>query len=340
MKRTLLSCIAIIACTSAQAQDVHFSQYYENSVLRNPALTGVFSEDYKAGIAYRSQWNALGNPYKTMMATAESRFSIKQDPPDYLTVSALFYSDKAGRAALQSNAIYACVNYNKSMSDPHNSYLSVGFTGGYVQRSFDPSKLTFDNMYQMGVYEPNAGAGEELPMNKTSYWDLGAGVSFNSGVGEDNRILYYLGLSGYHFTSPRATFSPAASPSNLAMRFTGSMGLSAAVGENFNVQLHTNLSFQGAYREYMIGGLVRYARLGDADRREFGISAGAQLRLKDAIIPTVKLEYKGQSLAISYDINNSPLRSVTHMRGGLEFTAFFTGYFRGGYEGSRPSPRF
>ena len=28
---------------SSNAQDIHFSQFYENAILRNPALTGIFS---------------------------------------------------------------------------------------------------------------------------------------------------------------------------------------------------------------------------------------------------------------------------------------------------------
>ena len=140
MKKTILSAAMLAAALiPAAAQDIHFSQFYETSVLRNPALTGIFTEDVKAGVLYRNQWNSLGSPYQTMAAGAESRFALGREGIDYLTVSALFYSDKAGRAALKTTGVYPSINYNKSMSDPHNSFLSVGFTAGYLQRSFDLS---------------------------------------------------------------------------------------------------------------------------------------------------------------------------------------------------------
>jgi type IX secretion system PorP/SprF family membrane protein len=341
MKRSLFL-LSLMCCYVgiATAQDVHLSQYWESSVLRNPGLTGVFTEDYKAGVVYRSQWNSLGNPFVTMVATGEGRFSVNREVDDYITVSLLFYSDKAGRVALKSTGIYPCINYNKSLADPHNSYLSVGFTGGYVQRSFDPNKMTMDEQYQAGVFDPNAGISEELPNAKVNYWDLGAGVSFNSGLGEDNNILYYIGLSGYHFTQPRATFSQQGETVNLAGRWNGSFGLNFNLDEVWAVMLQGNLGFQGTYREYMVGGMVRWARMNESGRRDFGVSAGAQLRFGDAIVPVLKLEYKGQAIGFSYDINNSSLRAATNMRGGLEVTAFFTG-LRGGYgEGSRSSPLF
>src|SRR6187402_2912003 len=185
----LLSLSRYMVC----AQDIHFSQYYEVSVLRNPALTGIFNDDYKAGVIFRNQWNSLGNPYQTTAASAEGRFPVGRSATDYLTVSAMFFSDKAGRAALKTSGFYPAINYNKSMADPHNSYLSVGFSAGYLQRSFDPSKLTFDNQYQGGTFVQGAGAGEALPEAKLTQWDLGAGVSFNSGLGEDNNVVYFFG---------------------------------------------------------------------------------------------------------------------------------------------------
>ena len=61
------------------AQDLHFSQFYENPILRNPALTGIFSGDYKAGVNYRTQWDDISVPFQTMTATFETRIAVNKE---------------------------------------------------------------------------------------------------------------------------------------------------------------------------------------------------------------------------------------------------------------------
>ena len=48
--------------TNSKGQDIHFSQFYDNAILRNPALTGIFSDEYKFGLDYRSQWGSVSIP--------------------------------------------------------------------------------------------------------------------------------------------------------------------------------------------------------------------------------------------------------------------------------------
>jgi type IX secretion system PorP/SprF family membrane protein len=337
-----LTLIIIIASLSgiARAQDIHFSQFYETSVLRNPALTGIFSEDYKVTAAYRSQWNTLGNPFRTMALSAEGRFAINRDATDYLTVSIMGYTDNAGRAALKTTGFYPAINYNKSLSDPHNSYLSVGFAAGYLQRSFEVSKLTFNNQYQGGTFVAAAGAGEAIPIEKLSHFDLGAGVSFNSGLGENNNIVYFIGLSAYHFTQPRSTFAENTEVMNLATRWNGSLGVHCVFNDVWSFQFHGNYAQQGAYREIMGGALLRWGRVNESNRHVFSLSAGCFYRMADAIVPTLKIEYKQQTFGISYDVNVSKLKAVTGMRGGLEVTTSFNGFFSPNYDDKRLCPRF
>lgn len=341
MKKLILSAALIAAAAiRGAAQDIHFSQFYETSVLRNPALTGIFTEDFKAGVVYRNQWNSLGTPYRTVAASAESRFALGRDGIDYLTISAMFYSDQAGRAALKTTGVYPSINYNKSMSDPHNSFLSVGFTAGYLQRSFDLSKLTFDNMYQGGTVVPGAGAGEALPMNKLSHLDLGAGVSFNSGIGEDNQVVYFLGLGAYHFTQPRATFAEQGELMNLATRWNASIGIHTTFSDTWGLQAHGNMALQGKYREIIVGGLLRWCRTDPGNTRDFALSGGMFYRFGDALVPTFKMEWTKISVGMSYDVNTSGLKAATRLRGGLEMTAFFKGVFGTDIHDRRTCPRF
>ncbi len=334
-----LFCMLNAACCICKAQDIHFSQYAEQSILRNPALTGISSGEYRAVAAYRSQWGSLGKAYQTFSADAEGRFAIRRNGQDYVSAGLAGYSDKAGRAGLSTTAFYGALNYHKHLaaSDERRSYLSAGFAAGMIQRSYDPGALTFDNQYQ----NPGAGAGEELPLAKLSYWDLAAGLSFNGTAGADERLTYLVGIGAWHLTRPRATFSEQ-SALNLSTRWNASLSVNMRLLEAWSVEAHANYALQGPYHELMLGGMLRWARLTNSDdsRGGFGIAAGAQLRVGDAIIPTLRVDYKGQRLGISYDINNSALKAATAMRGGLEVTAVFSGFFHPADGGNVAGPRF
>jgi len=145
MKRFLtgLSISALLgASICSNAQDIHFSQFYENSILRNPALTGIFSGDYKFGVDDRSQWGGVTTPYSTVMLSGETRILVNRDIGDYISFGMVVTYDKAGSINFTSTQIYPAISYNKALDDKHHTYLSVGLTGGYINRSVDQSLMT------------------------------------------------------------------------------------------------------------------------------------------------------------------------------------------------------
>jgi Type IX secretion system membrane protein PorP/SprF len=53
------------------SQDIHFSQFFETPLLRNPSLAGIFKGDIRAQAVYRDQWNSVTNAYRTGSLNAE-----------------------------------------------------------------------------------------------------------------------------------------------------------------------------------------------------------------------------------------------------------------------------
>lgn len=325
-KAALLYIVLSPVALFAQA-DIHFSQFYESSILRNPALTGVFSEDYKVSAIYRNQWSSISNPFETALVSAESRVLVTRDATDFFSFGMVAYYDKAGSIDRKIMCLYPAVNYNKSMEDEHNSFLSVGFTGGYMQYSFDPSKATFNNQYQNNVFNPNNPSGETLPNSKVSLWDLGAGINFNSSMGQSNDMTYVIGVSGYHFTQPKNSYYK--DPSIVMdMRWNMNAALSGRIDENFAFQLQANYAMQGAFTELIGGGMIGWNRVVEGEQPSFSLFLGAFYRLQDAIIPVVKMRYKDYAFGVSYDVNVSTLKAASSMRGGYEVTVFKTGLFK------------
>lgn len=332
MKKIIISIyiLSLIVMPSVlKAQDVHFSQFYESSILRNPSLTGIFTGDYKVGVVYRDQWSSISNPFRTALISAEARIPINDEINDFFSVGLLGYYDKAGSIDMQTTAVYPAINYNKSLDDAHGSFLSVGFTGGYIQRSFDPSKATFDNQYQNGRFNAANATGEILPNPTFTQWDLGAGISMNSNLGQNNEISYIVGVAGYHFTQPNSSFYRN-SGVNTDIRWNVNAGMTAKVNETISYQLFGNYMRQGTYNEAIFGGFLVWNKrdVSAEEQIAFALYGGVFYRYADAVIPTLKLRFKGYTLGMSYDVNLSKLKAATNLRGGYEITLFKTGFFK------------
>ncbi len=329
--------IAVVFANKAAAQDIHFSQFYQSTILNNPALTGIFNEDYKVGFVYRTQWNTLATPFVTTLIDLETKVHLNGN--DYISFGLLAYFDKAGAIDFNTNGFYPAVNYNKSLEDQYNSYLSFGITGGNISRSVDLSKMTFDNQYVGGIYVPTAPTGEQLTNNKISYWDVGAGVTYNSSFDPDNRINYYVGAAGYHLSQPKTSFS-GQSGVTLPMRIDGNLGLNYEMDEEFGFMVYGNIMIQHPYQEIIAGGLFRWTKPNHTNSPPFSISMGAFYRLQDAWIPTVKLAYKKNFISLSYDVTSSSLKEAVTSHGAFEISVFISSMWNGAYDDKHSCPRF
>jgi type IX secretion system PorP/SprF family membrane protein len=331
MMRSILRLAALAMVLNsyvAHAQDIHFSQFYESSILRNPSLTGIFAGDYKVGVAFREQWSSVSKPFQTAFVTAEARIPMKGEANDFLSIGLLSYYDKAGSISMSTLTVYPAINYSKSINPDKASFISVGFTGGFIQRSFDPTKATFDNQFQNDRFDPANATGETLPDPTFTQWDLGAGFSYNATTGQDNNISYVIGAGGYHFSRPKYSFYNDKNI-NTDIRWNGNAGINVQMSEIYSYQLHANYMNQGSYNELILGGLLGWNKMDPGSSRVvFALMGGLFYRLNDAVIPTLKLKYMDYSFGMSYDMNASKLSAVSKLRGGFEITIFKTGLFR------------
>ncbi|GAA4464290.1 hypothetical protein GCM10023093_14310 [Nemorincola caseinilytica] len=317
-----LCCLPMLAAAQA---DIHFSQFYETSILRNPALTGVFASDYKVGVYYRNQWSTISHPFETKLVSGEGRVPVSSMSEDFFSFGVLAFGDKAGSIDQKITGVYPAINYNKSMNVDKNAYLSVGFTGGHLQYSFDPAKATFNNQFQGGRFDPMLPSMENIANAQMSFWDLGAGINYNSSGGRDNNVSYMIGVSGYHFTQPKFSYYQVEDvKQNMRLNANGAAGFN--VTESVLIQMQGNVAMQGTYREIIAGTLVSWTRY-LTEQQTFVLTGGAFYRLRDAVIPVLRVKYNSFALGVSYDVNTSTLVPASKMAGGVEVTLFHTGDF-------------
>lgn len=299
-------------------QDIHFSQFFETPLLRNPSLAGIFEGDVRVQAVYRNQWNSITTPYQTSSFNGEYKLSVGRGQ-DFLTVGGQILYDKAGTVALTSTHVSPVLNYHKSLSGERNMYLSLGFMGGIVQRKVDPSKMTTNNQFNGTGYDPSLSTGENIAKPGYVYIDGSAGMSFNSQVGASPENNFYVAVAYHHFN--RASKLSFYGDQNIEMipKWVGSVGIRMGVTDNSYVTFYGDYSKQGPSAE-TIGGMLYSYKLDDPEAPKYIFHAGGLLRWKDAIIPVVKLECKPMSFALSYDANLSQLKTASHGRGGFELS--------------------
>lgn len=326
---------------NGNSQDIHFSQFSETPLLRNPALAGIFSGDVRVQAVFRNQWNSVTVPFQTTSLNAEYKLPVGHSD-DFVTIGGAILYDKAGSISLTSSSVLPVFNYHKSLSNERNMYLSAGFSGGLVQRKFDASKITTNNQFNGMDTDPTIGSGENFAGNNLMYLDGSAGLSFNSQVGSNPQDNFYFGIAYHHFNhSAKISFYNNGNV-KIDPKWVYSAGYKSSLNEHAYITFYGDYSIQGAYSE-AIGGMLYSLKLDNyTDDPRYTISGGAFLRWQDAFIPMVKLEMNPLAFAVSYDVNISALKASSQSRGGFELSLSYQAFLNRDKSSSAPirCPRF
>lgn len=320
----LFTLLAIGLGTPTTAQDIHFSQFFETPLLRNPALAGVFTGDYRIQTVFRDQWNSFTNAYRTGSLNGEYKWPVGRSS-DYFTTAFEVLYDKAGTAALTTTELLPALNYHKSLSNEKAMYLSVGFMGGLVSKSIDITKVTTNSQFNGTAYDPALPNGETNFSPNVHYLDGSLGISFNTTFGPDNHNTFFTGFAYHHLNRPKNSFYK--NPSiELDPKYVFSAGIKAIINEQACFTIQADHSRQGPSQETIAGVLYSYKLGDDPENSGYILHLGGFLRWKDALIPVIKLEMNSLAVALSYDANVSELRTASQGRGGFELSISYIGF--------------
>jgi type IX secretion system PorP/SprF family membrane protein len=327
----IFSLLALGYHAIVSGQDIHFSQFFEAPLLRNPSLAGIFTGDIRIQTVYRDQWNSLTDAFKTFSLNGEYKMPVGKGS-DFLTTGLQVLHDRAGTVSWVSTHVLPALNFHKSLSNDRNRYLSLGFMGGFVQRNFDRSKMTTNSQYD------GMGDGEIFLKPIYTYMDLSVGMSYNSQIGDNPNNNFFLGAAYHHLNKPKNSFYRNAS-AELEPKWVGSAGVHLAVTPISYLTIQADHSRQGLFME-TVGGALYGIKIGDDwDKPLYTIHGGAFLRWNDALIPVIKLDYAPFSASFSYDVNLSKLKTSSYGRGGFELSISYIGFINREIE-SLNCPRF
>ena len=293
--------IALIAVGPVRAQDPHFTQLHRIPSWYNPAASGYNVEHIRLTMLYRNQWSSVASPFKTQALVFDKQVSR-------VGFGANLVNNTAGEAGIRQLFLNGQLSYRLDI-DKHT--VSGGVQIGLIQKSFDPSKMTFDDQYtQDQGFNPSQPTSETFSFTKLTRPDFGLGLQWSYGSRDANMLTPFAGLAVQHLNTPSESFIEENNTIPRKLVLHGGLGIRLA--ENIDVQPMVLYQQQQFAKELMTGAVVRFSM---EDRNL--VEGGLYFRNKDALALYAGYQWYSLMLGMSYDVNVS---GITGGPGAFELT--------------------
>jgi len=319
LKRISIHAIVIgfLVHGNSSGQDLHYSQFSQAAQQLNPSLSGVMPCDLRVASFARQQWSSVTIPYRTFTAGAAMKLDVFSEKLNGFSTGILAAYDDAGDGQMRSLDFRLSAAYSFAVSPDSSHRVNFGFMGGFSSRSIDFGKLTFDNQFNGDIFDPLSPPGETWGGNNRSWSDLGAGISWSHRHSTREIVI---GLSAQHLNRPEQQFLTATEKRPVLWQAGGYASLD--LGSGLLLLPAGQVLLQREYREYMLGTEFK-SILQLSAARFSAIGFGIWYRSADAIIPSFALYKNKFRYGVSYDINISPLKTVSRGAGGPEFSLVY-----------------
>lgn len=338
MKITRLLSLALAVClgaTASQAQDIHFSQFYNSPMSLNPALTGVMSCDMRMTANFRSQWaSVLGSDaFSTYAAGFEGRLPVGRN--DFVGLGGQLWADRAGGSSFSTIQVALSGNYIKRLGGrrSNESYLTAGLQLGVVQRSIETLGLLFGSNWDQGMQQvnPSLPTNEEFFDDRFAYGDINAGLLWFMSLDKNNKSNVYAGMAFSHLNRANMSFNRATFEA-LYSKFTLHAGGEFSLSRKFSVLPGFVFFQQGPSTQANFGSAVKFdftKNRGSTQAFEIGawtrIVADVESQLaSDALIFSTVFTFGTNRIGLSYDINISELSPASRGNGAFELSYRYT----------------
>ncbi len=321
--KILFLVLSLMTGISLQAQDLHFSQFFNSPLSTNPANTGFIPDaDYRIGANYRNQWSTVMTaPYKTISVFGDAQFFRDRLDNGWLGLGALVLNDQAGSGSLTSTKIYGSLAYHQMLG--LSSLVSAGFNIGWANKRINQSKLKFPDQFDGKFFDSNMPTIVSLANNNVSYLDVHAGMNY--AYFPDENVYINAGYSIQHVNRPKETFfNDNTTDGRIPMRHTGFVNAILKLNDRVIVNPNAYFSMKAKARELVVGINANYNLSESGEKQLLG---GVYYRLGDAIVPMVGVQINKVQFTFSYDVTMSGLRNYNGYRGASEFSIIKKGFY-------------
>lgn len=321
-----LTIASLLTAQVVFGQGMHFSQYYNAPLLLNPANTALLPDnDFRVGVNYRNQWASVPVPYRTYSVYGDMQALRNRNYTNWLGVGFAFWNDKAGNGDLSLSRVEMDIAYHVQMGE--FSMVSVGGSAASVQRTVDFNKLTFDRQWDGFHFDASKANGEAGYSDRSSYFDVGAGVNYAWFPNENIYLKFGVGVA--HLTQPRETFY--GQTNTLGIRPTGNFDLLVKLSNSVILNPSIYYTTQKGAMELVYGTLFTVnlvaSKKGSFEEKSTMLILGAHHRWNEAIVATIGLQYGQFKFMGSYDATISSFSTVNGGRGAFEVGIVYEGVY-------------
>jgi type IX secretion system PorP/SprF family membrane protein len=331
-KRFTILMLFLTGAFSVNAQDLHFSQWFNSTLTTNPANTGFIPQaDYRLGANYRNQWSSIMSvPFKTMSVWGDAQFLRDRIETGWLGVGGVLLRDVAGSGLLTSTKVYGSIAYHQMISEAH--LLSAGFNVGWANKRINIADLKFPDQFDGRFFDKALPTSVVLDNPNINYFDVQVGLNY---AYFPTDFLYVNGgVSASHINRARESFfSPdgTGGDDRIPIRYNAFVNASYKLNDLVIINPMAYYSRQANASELVGGGNIEYNLSGDGESQLIG---GIYMRPGDAVIPVVGFQWKNIRLMFSYDATTSTLKQYNNSRGAYEFALIHNGFYSQ-YNGDR-----
>lgn len=296
---------------SVNAQDFHYSQFYNAPFTVSPGLTGIFNGDERFTASLRDQWRPVPVPWFNFSLGYDRKFYPRRSKRGFFGAGISFNYDTQGDSKLQLTNINLSGSYTRILNQ--RNLLTIGGLIGFASRGFDQGNLTWDRYWDPARSEVNSslGSGETFDFERFSFLETSLGLNYR--WQKTNRTKLDLGVGGWHLTTPESRYNAATTDGqSLPIRLSAYGIYSRELTDKLDLQLDVLYQKQESYDELLFGGYLNFY-LNQNRGKEFQLRAGLGYRTRKAIYPKLGIEFKNLFIAGSYDIY---LNDFTREHGG------------------------
>lgn len=331
-KKIVLFFYSMLFGLLANAQDLHFSQWFNSPLTTNPANTGFIPDaDYRIGANYRNQWSAvMFEPYKTMSIWGDAQVFRNRIQNGWLGLGGVILRDQAGSGNLTSTQAYASIAYHQMLG--YSSLLTAGFNVGWVNKRINSANLKFPDQFDGKFFDHTLPTSVQIDQPSVNFFDMQVGMNY--AYFPSNNVYVNGGFSVWHLNRARESFfstDPAGFDSRLPMRYLAFFNSSFKANENVILNPMAYYSNQSGSSEAVAGLNIQYNLSHDGDEQVIG---GLYYRVGDSFIPMIGFVYQNIRLTFTYDVTASSLSKYNSGNGAWEFALSHYGYYTE-YNGNR-----
>lgn len=302
-----------------EAQDVHFSQFFNAPLTVSPSNTGNFDGDWRVMGNYRQQWKRIDQtPYLTQSIAFDKQFYHYTEQFSY---GAIIINDKSAGSLKVLKAMLSA-GYHKRLN---KHFFHGGIQAGYVSKSWLPEQESYPNQFnwETGEFDPTLPSYESGFSGRLGYLDLNVGGGYNIKL---KKVNPFISIAFYHVNYPKETFY--SNVERLKLRQVYNIGAKIELKKNWFVEPQFLVMNTNSANEMLMGTNVLY-KLQPNSPKAAEAYAGIFYRdgfnrNNDAYFLTVGLKFKNYLLGISYDRNISDLYIATNYKGAFELSFIYT----------------